>query len=373
MFSSLAIRIFGVSQNSSNYPCPHDDDKPIYLPFPTFRQYVCLQKGVVGTVKPGRPRETLERTAAKMDAAIRRAGEGSAEALLASRRQAQSTKTEDDHVGSEGVFSAIGAIIYAMEWTSDDGEPEFRNAEVLADVTNTISPNFQWNDCCADVLELMLLVDYGFPAYSLFQRHKAYSLWGCDQGILWPFERVSGFLTATAWRWRQGHAIPDQDAWDFIIKALGGGGAWPGDGHWTWAAATMFYYYHSRREPVSTEARRQGWTGYTGVLREMVAEVPTRGKDRLERKLSLDFHLLIPQLIEDEGQRGQLLRMARDLASLYGCDIAPEEALAMPAQATPPPAAPRRTASSDLAHRQVDLGMGIQRLTWLGATPSKAR
>ncbi len=323
-------------------PCPHDDeDRPLYLPIPTFRQNVCLQKGVVGTVKQGRARETLERAATKMDAAIRRVGEGSAQALLASRRQGQSTKTKDEQVGADGVFQAIGAIIYAMEWTSDSGEPEFKNAEVLADVTNTISPNFQWNDCCGDVLELMLFVDYGFPAYSVFQRHlKDYPFLSCDLRILWPFERVSGLLAATAWRWRQGHAIPDQDAWDFIVKALGGGGPWPADEFWAWDAATMFYYYHSRRKPVSIEARRQGWTGYTGVLREMVAEVPIRGNDRLERKLSLDFHYLIPELIRDKKQRLQLLRMARNLASLYGCDIALETVVPTPRQATPSPAAP---------------------------------
>ncbi|KAK3899053.1 hypothetical protein C8A05DRAFT_37331, partial [Staphylotrichum tortipilum] len=59
----------------------------------------------------------------------------------------------------------------------------------------------------------------------------------------------------------------------------------------------MFYYYYTRWKPVSPEARREGWTGYTGVLHEMVAEVPTRGRERLQRKLSFDIHCLIPSFV----------------------------------------------------------------------------
>lgn len=44
----------------------------------TLRAYLCVD--AVGAVKPGRPRETLDRTALKMQVAIRRAGEDSADA-----------------------------------------------------------------------------------------------------------------------------------------------------------------------------------------------------------------------------------------------------------------------------------------------------
>jgi hypothetical protein len=181
-------------------------------------------------VKQGCPREILDRVATEVDAAIRRAGEDSAEVLLASRHQPRSAEKKDGHVGTDLVFQAMGAIIYDMEWTSDDGEPEFRSAEILADATNTISPNLQLDDWGMEVLELMLLVDYGFPAYSVFEPLvKDRSLWGCDQSILWSFERASGLLAATAWRWRQGCAIPDQDAWDLIARVLGDWELWPSD------------------------------------------------------------------------------------------------------------------------------------------------
>ncbi|KAK3901586.1 hypothetical protein C8A05DRAFT_34744, partial [Staphylotrichum tortipilum] len=51
----------------------------------------------------------------------------------------------------------------------------------------------------------------------------------------------------------------------------------------------ILYQYHANREPpVGPEARVQGWTGYTGALEGMIAEVSTRGTDRLQRKLSMD-------------------------------------------------------------------------------------
>ncbi|KAG7284718.1 hypothetical protein NEMBOFW57_009327 [Staphylotrichum longicolle] len=56
----------------------------------------------------------------------------------------------------------------------------------------------------------------------------------------------------------------------------------------------MFYYFHTRRKPISDLARKEGHTEYTGILQEMIAEVPTRGTDRLQRKLSLDVNWFIP-------------------------------------------------------------------------------
>jgi hypothetical protein len=55
----------------------------------------------------------------------------------------------------------------------------------------------------------------------------------------------------------------------------------------------------------------------------MIAEVPTRGTDRLERKLSLDAHLLIPRFVPDRNLRTQMLLIAQDLAAKHGCQLAP--------------------------------------------------
>ena len=83
----------------------------------------------------------------------------------------------------------------------------------------------------------------------------------------------------------------------------------------------LVYYYHSRRTPVNAGARGHGWTGYTGVLQEMILEVPTRGNDRLERKLSLDIHYFIPTLVKHPGRRGALITTAKCLATWCDCKL----------------------------------------------------
>ncbi len=87
----------------------------------------------------------------------------------------------------------------------------------------------------------------------------------------------------------------------------------------------MIHYYYSHRKPVDANDHKKRWTGYTGVLQEMIAEVPTRGTDRLEHKLSLAVHLLIPQFIKDQERRAQMISMAQDLARQHGCQLAPPE------------------------------------------------
>lgn len=297
--------------------------------YPTFRQFLCA--GVVGAVKPGYPRETLDRATIQMGAAIRRAREHSVDTLLTSRRLGRTSNAR--HAGTERVFQVIGAIIYDMEWTGGVGELEFKNTGVLADATNTISPTFNLGKLPSAIFELMLLIDYGFPAYPLFNSPPRDS----ELNSLWSFERFSGFLTAIAWRWKQGHAIPDQQAWDLIIHVLDTSGTWECD-YYTWDAATMFYYYYSRRKPVGAKGHWQGWTGYTGVLQEMAAEVSTRGTDRLERKLSFDVHYLIPSIVRDPKRRVQMISIAKDLASRHGCKL---EVPDMTPSAAPAPETPR--------------------------------
>ncbi|KAK3290222.1 uncharacterized protein B0H64DRAFT_436785 [Chaetomium fimeti] len=300
----------------------------------TLRPYLCV--GAVGVVKAGRPRETLDRTTIKMQAAIRRVGASPADSLLASRRVARSEKNWKRPARTENVFQAIGAIIYDMEWMSDDGELEVSNADILADATNTISPNFELRPGhlgSSPMIELMLLIDYGFLAKLLF---GSMSLddppFGSTRSLLefcfarfkrdavWSFERFSSFLTATAWRWKQGHAILDERAWDLTVDMLERGGLWMHEYH-VWDAATMLYYYHTRRKPVSAEAWRQGCTGYTGILQEMIAEVPTRGTDRLQRKLSLDVNWFLPKFVGNWHRRAQMTSIAQDLANRYGFQL----------------------------------------------------
>lgn len=87
----------------------------------------------------------------------------------------------------------------------------------------------------------------------------------------------------------------------------------------------MIYFYLLHRKPGCAKDHKAGWIGYTGVLQEMIAVGTTRGTDRLERKLSLDAHLLIPGFVRDRELRTQMLLMAQDVAAKYGCRVAPPE------------------------------------------------
>jgi len=153
---------------------------------------------------------------------------------------------------------------------------------------------------------------------------------------VWCFERFASFLTATAWRWKQGHALPDKRAWDLIVDVLGveRGGLWRDEYH-VWDAATMLYYFYSRSKLVSATAQWQGYTGYTGILQEMIAEVPTRGIDRLQRKLSLDFNWFIPEFV-GWGHRNEMRSIAQKLANQYGLQLTLPD---------PPPTPPPKTVS----------------------------
>ena len=86
----------------------------------------------------------------------------------------------------------------------------------------------------------MLLADYyEFPIFPVFRHPSGTFLSGAELDALWSFERFANFVTATAWRWRQGHAIPGPEAWGLIVRVLVGEGIWS-KGSFTWDAATMF-------------------------------------------------------------------------------------------------------------------------------------
>ncbi len=53
----------------------------------------------------------------------------------------------------------------------------------------------------------------------------------------------------------------------------------------------------------------------------MILEVPTKGNDRLERKLSLDIHYFIPTLVKHPGRRGNLITTAKCLATWCDCKL----------------------------------------------------
>jgi hypothetical protein len=53
----------------------------------------------------------------------------------------------------------------------------------------------------------------------------------------------------------------------------------------------------------------------------MLAEVATRGTDRLQRKLPVDVHHFIPIHVRDREMREKMIEVARNLASWCGCEL----------------------------------------------------
>jgi hypothetical protein len=158
----------------------------------------------------------------------------------------------------------------------------------------------------------MLLVDYGFPAYPI--RGPRRSPRFCFRPAWWTFNEFASLLVETARRWQQGH-VPDSKTWNILQVGLSTGLFRP------WDLATLLYYYASRRTSVTLEEFKNGWTGYTGVLQEMIDEVPTRGTRRLAAKLSLDVKSLIPRYVRDPEKRDLIFSKARDIAKRHGIPL----------------------------------------------------
>lgn len=84
--------------------------------------------------------------------------------------------------------------------------------------------------------------------------------------------------------------------------------------------AIMAYWLYTRRREISPSECKIGLTGYTGVLQEMVSEIPEKGAGRLRRKLSIDVNELIPAFASDYLKE-LLIGAARALAAQYGSSL----------------------------------------------------
>ncbi|KAG7284810.1 hypothetical protein NEMBOFW57_009425 [Staphylotrichum longicolle] len=177
------------------------------------------------------------------------------------------------------VFEALGAIIYDIEWTADPAEPRqiLMRLPVPRGPSYTVClPNTRagWEtraawETCEYVFELMLCIDYGLPGYPLRGMRGLPRSWFIrDHRQLDILARV---LTGASWYWGKGQGVPSNKAWDSILRVVGN---WENArvGVPVWDIATMLYYYNTRRKSVSAEDQNQGWTGYTGVLQEMISE-----------------------------------------------------------------------------------------------------
>ncbi|KAK4139302.1 uncharacterized protein C8A04DRAFT_15972, partial [Dichotomopilus funicola] len=207
------------------------------------------------------------------------------------------------------VVRSVAAILYDQEWTGNRIQgmiPDYTARDNSAVMIACFTPY---------AFEMMLLVDYGFPPHPIqppsFHHRQAFFALPYAQ-----FEEFARFLVATASRWNEGH-ISGLGSWEKIARNMM---------FWTRTldvsdAATLIYYYHTRRQPVDSEDAKQGWTGYTGVLQEMIDEIPARGTDRLARKLSLDINVLIPKFVSDTWKRDVLWCKAKRLVEDYHLSV----------------------------------------------------
>lgn len=252
--------------------------------------------------------DILTRVAVKMQAAIHHAGEGLTDALLESKLKGLYDFGRP--LQPEHTFKSVGGILYDQEWTNNLSHGMIPDHTTLENTDLDIKP------ACSYAFEMMLLVDYGSPPCPvrfprLYPRQFFLDLYWT------PFENFSHFLTAVACRWNEGR-LPDPPAWEYIARKMD---PFDRDGLDVCDAATLIYYYHTRREPVDSESAKRGWTGYTGVLQEMINEVPKRGTGRLARKLSLDINLLIPKFVSDREKRELMLYKARRLVQEYSLSV----------------------------------------------------
>ncbi|KAL2258619.1 hypothetical protein VTK26DRAFT_8019 [Humicola hyalothermophila] len=138
-------------------------------------------RGEAGLAKDGRERRTLERVAGRMNATMRACGEQPAVALFESRRRGWAQQDQYRMPPMHTVFEAVGASIYAMEWTSDPLRVEEHVAAPVGvgtmaprAVTGRLEPGheleppsewlFGYKTQLQRLFELMFVIDYGFPA-----------------------------------------------------------------------------------------------------------------------------------------------------------------------------------------------------------------
>ncbi len=158
------------------------------------------------------------------------------------------------------------------------------------------------------LIRRMLEIDYevpAIPAWNIRTKHVS------------KFQDNCEFLVDVVRCCKQGR-FPDREVWDALYLCVGSRvGILPD-------RAIMYYYYHTHKRPVDPkDFSKNGIVdiGYTGVLPELIAEIPTRGTARLARKLSVDVNDMIRCYAQDETQGNALVAAAEAVAEKYGIPI----------------------------------------------------
>lgn len=259
-----------------------------------------------------RVRQTLEEAALRMHSCLRDKGK---DQLLRSYDPRRAPSLKDDMSlklkrRSLQVVQAVGAVFYDQAWTGR--RAEYNNGRILCN-PNPEAPWLFSSDLVEPLkctLEHMLLIDYGFPPTPVQPAGVSHTVVETFLRVRWlRFNAFTAFFALTVERWSQGQ-IPNDVTWGELSRWLG---MLKDDDLEVWDLAILLHYYNTRREETTTESYHRGWTGYTGVLQEMIDEVPTRGTRRLEGKLSLDAHVLIPRFVHDSEKREKMVERMREL------------------------------------------------------------
>ncbi|KAI3396864.1 hypothetical protein diail_11568 [Diaporthe ilicicola] len=163
------------------------------------------------------------------------------------------------------------------------------------------------------LFEHMFLVDYGFGEHPF----KGASIFFEDFTTLPDFLCFGRLVAEFAY-----DCGNDAITKPYLLKAskeISRSFWWRSDRNFAEIAIMAYWLYTCRRE-ISPSEYKVGLTGYTGVLQEMVSEIPKKGAGRLRRKLSVDVNELIPHFASGY-LRELLIGAARDLAAQHGLSL----------------------------------------------------
>ncbi|KAJ4289510.1 hypothetical protein N0V88_006992 [Collariella sp. IMI 366227] len=214
---------------------------------------------------------------------------------------------------SAGSAKILSITPRSSEWTND--APQSTTSDIAAPKTSAIPVANHFTSVGGYlpwVFKYVLLTDYDGSTGRRFRGPWFLPKTFAVEKLLFEFNAICDFFITTAHRWAAGH-LPDQEAWDFIGEKMG-----KIKGVEVWDVMSMLLYFRSRCKPVDIEERKKGWTGYIGVLQEMIDEVPTRGTDRLARKLSLDVNILLPKFCFDTIRGQYMAYKTRIIAKKHG-------------------------------------------------------
>ncbi len=225
-----------------------------------------------------------------------------------------------DLLPSKFFFQPIAAVLYEQACRGDssrlrsllEASMKMRSIEMAFD-----SPSFycsRLGELTKYLLQLMLYRDYGIEPKELWRptRDKV-------KMSVWELRRDLDCLTSSVVAFSECCRLV-QPSWAqatlfaLVVRNLIFGQPWYlrlelSD------VAIMFCQFQSHRHDTGPD---DPWLGYYGTMAEMTAET---GSERLARRLSVDVHQLIPEIIKDEATRRNMIEMAKGIAISRGIPL----------------------------------------------------